>query len=165
MINRNTMKEKQNMTHEWIWSILCVCVALCSWGLIRQITLGIDLAEQSISIVYLCLLSALPCLALFYFYKNKLYTSYDQEGIRINYFPFKSKVIRWREIKRIELVEMDLFTYSVWRSEEYGMVYHAKGNTVLKLETASERLLIGTSLPEEVNHMVKTYYNMHTHKV
>ncbi|HSZ72757.1 MAG TPA: hypothetical protein VK750_08770 [Cytophagaceae bacterium] len=152
------VKEEQHMTQGWIWSILCACVGVCGWGIIRHMTLQIDSEGQSISTIYMFWFAVIPCLILVYFYRNKLYTSYDQEGIKIKYFPFGRKLIRWNEIKRIELVEMDLFTHSVWRSKEHGMVYNAKGNTLLKIETESENMLIGTSLPNEIRHVVNTYY-------
>ncbi len=159
------MREKQNMTQYWIWSMLFVCTGLCVWGMMRQLILRTDSEQQWLATGYLLLLSLIPCLALLYFYKNKLYTNYDQEGITIEYFPYKRKAIRWNEIKKIELIELDAFTHSVWWDQEYGMVYHAKGNTLLKLETESEKLLIGTSLPKEIDQIVNTYYTPSHHKI
>jgi hypothetical protein len=152
------VKEEQNMTQQWIWCILCTCVGLCGWGMIRQITVGIDVGEKSISTIYLVALSAIPCLVLLYFYKNKLYTRYDQEGIKIKYFPFTSRLIRWSDIKKIEFIELDLFSHSVGRSEQHGMFYHSKGNRVLKLETTVGKFLIGTSKYEELEIMIERYH-------
>ncbi|MDB5258227.1 MAG: hypothetical protein JWM14_2922 [Chitinophagaceae bacterium] len=151
------VKEKQNMTEQWIWCILCACVGLCGWGVIRQLTLGIDVNQQSISTIYLVLLSAIPCLVLVYFYKNKLYTRYDQNGIKIKYFPFRSKTIPWSEVNKIELGHLDSFPYSISQSDTYSMVYKAEGRTVLKVETKSEKIVISTTKPEEIQRMVDTY--------
>ncbi len=153
------LKEEQSMTQQWIWCILCTCVALCGWGVIRQITLGIDLEEKSIANIYLFLLFSIPCLALVYFYKNKLYTRYDQEGIKIKYFPFTRKVIRWNDIQKIEFVELDLFPHAVWKSERYGTVYHSRGGKLLQLETTDGKFLIGTSRYEEVERIISIYRN------
>ncbi|MDF2454935.1 MAG: hypothetical protein K0R51_928 [Cytophagaceae bacterium] len=153
----SVLKEEQSMTQRWIWCILCTCVALCGWGVIRQMTIGIDLEEKSISVLYLVLLFSIPCLALLYFYKNKLYTRYDQEGIKIKYFPFTHTLIRWNDIQKVEFIELDLFTHSVWQSEKYGTVYHSQGKKLLQLETTSGKFLIGTSRQEEVEQIISTY--------
>jgi len=152
------LKEEQSMTQQWIWCILCSCVALCGWGLIRQVTIGIEVEEKLISIIYLFVLFSIPCLALVYFYKNKLYTRYDQEGIKINYFPFTRKLIRWSDIKKVEFIELDGFAQSVWQSEKYGTVYYAQGRKLLQLETTAGNFLIGTTKHEEVEKIVTTFY-------
>lgn len=153
----SVLKEEQSMTQLWIWCILCSCVVLCGWAVIHQITIGIDLKEKSISVIYLALLFSIPCLALLYFYKNKLYTRYDEEGIKINYFPFTRKLIRWNDIKKIEFIELDVFAHSVWHSERYGTVYHSRSRKLLQLETTGGKVLIGTSRHEEVEQIILMY--------
>jgi len=146
------------MTEQWIWCILCACAGLCGWGVIRQLTLGIEVHQQSISLIYVMLLSSIPCLALVYFYKNKLYTCYDQNGIKIKYFPFRSKIIPWTDVHKIELGHLDSFPYTISHSDVY-MVYKAEGRMVLKVETKSEKIVISTTKPDEIRRMVDTYYH------
>jgi hypothetical protein len=151
------IKEEQNMTEQWIWCILCTCVALCGWGVMRQLTLGVEVEKQSISSLYLLLLSIIPCLTLVYFYKNKLYTRYDEKGIKIKYFPFRNKTIRWNDVQRIEIDSLDWHSYSIGQSEQHGTVYKAASRTVLKIETQSEKLVISTNKPEEIQRMANIY--------
>jgi hypothetical protein len=151
------VKEKQNMTEQWIWCILCSCAGLCVWGSIRAVISTIEGDPSSVPLIYILFLSAVPALVLIYFYKNQLYTCYDQRGIKIQYFPFTRKSICWKEVNRMELIYLDIPSYTISRSEEYGMVYKAGGKTLIRVQTHSGQLMISTSKPEEIRKMMACY--------
>lgn len=147
---KEPFRESQRFTQWWVW------VVLIGTGTLPYIpyftgAYSEGSANGLIGASIIMLLMALLFLLL------RLETTIDEDGIRIQFFPFhlKSRFYSWEEIRK-----MGIRQYSPIR--EYGgwgirglsrknRAFNVKGNWGLQLEFENgDLLLIGTSKPEEL---------------
>ena len=91
------------------------------------------------------------------FWRIRLNTKIDQNEIRMKFFPFVKKQIRWKDIKSAEIVNYGFvggWGIRLWT--KYGTVYNTKGNKGLAIELLNgKKILIGTQNETELNKVVE----------
>ncbi len=136
-------KEEQKFTQWWIWLILAVFV-------------GVLIAEYVESRSDpLALIVMLVVLVLFIVLKLK--TTIDKSGIKMRFFPFLSKDVKWKEIKKVSVIEYSFVGgWGIRLFTKYGTAYNVRGKNGLFVELKNGKtFLIGTQEEEELKKALK----------
>ncbi len=136
-------KEEQKFTQWWIWLVLAVFV-------------GVLIAEYVESRSDpLALIVMLVVLVLFIVLKLK--TTIDKTGIKMRFFPFLSKDVKWKEIKKVSVIEYSFVGgWGIRLFTKYGTAYNVRGKNGLFVELKNGKtFLIGTQEEEELKKALK----------
>lgn len=158
--------EEQYFRQPWLWALLLGGVVVGAAALAASlVNAGRDGTASSavslLSIVPPAVLAGL--LALLLFWKMKLCTVVDGEGLSVRFFPFhwKPRRIPLEDAQRVEAVEYSpLRDYGGWgiRSGWAGRAYNVSGNRGVRLEFSSGKpLLIGSQRPEELARAIRAW--------
>lgn len=150
-------KEEQKFTQWWLWLILIGVGGLQFYAVYKQLILGEAFGENPMSNLGLILLSILVLGLIIMFRSLCLRTRIDQHEIRMNFFPFASKRIPWKKVRKAEIVNYGFvggWGMRLWT--KYGTVYNIKGNKGLAIELENgNKFLIGTQRVDELNEVLK----------
>lgn len=87
----------------------------------------------------------------------KLKTTINDNEIRMSFFPFVKKKIKWDKIKKAEVVNYGFvggWGIRIWT--KYGVVYNVRGNKGLAIELSNgKKLLIGTQKEAELRRAIE----------
>lgn len=149
-------KEEQKFTQWWLWLILIAIGVLPFIGVYYQLIIGEKFGTIPVSNLGLLVFSIFifGIIALFGFMRLK--TEINQNGIRMEFFPFVKKHVSWEEIKSAKIVNYGFV--GGWRirfGTKYGTVYNTKGNKGLAIKLKNgKKFLIGTQKETELNKIV-----------
>ena len=86
------------------------------------------------------------------FYRMKLITTINEDGINIIFAPFTNFIIPFNKIKKYQIRQYrPIIEYRGWgiRYSKYGKAYNVSGKIGLQIELSNgKRLLIGTQNPD-----------------
>lgn len=153
-------KEQQQFTQWWLWIILTGIGIIPIIGIYKQLIIGEKFGNNPMSDLGLIVFAififgviALVCLI-------RLETEIDGNEIRILYFPFVKRRVKWEEVKSAEVVSYQSVGYGIKRSSKYGTIYNAKGNKGLAIELHDgKKLLIGTQKEGKISAIVEKVIN------
>lgn len=150
-------KEDQRFTQWWLWLILIPIGILPVVGIVQQLILGEEFGDNPMSDFGLILFAVFVFALLGLFLMMRLKTEIDQNEIRLSFFPFVKKSIKWTEIKKAEVVNYGFVGgWGIRLSFKYGTVYNIKGNKGLAIELRNgKRFVIGTQREEELRKIVE----------
>ncbi|MCA0426566.1 MAG: hypothetical protein LCH37_03945 [Bacteroidetes bacterium] len=149
---KEPFRESQRFTQWWVWVVL---IGTGTLPYIPYFTGAYSQGSASglVGSSIIMLIMALLFLVL------RLETTIDEDGIRIQFFPFhfKSRFYSWNEIKRMGVRQYSpLREYGGWGIRglsKKNRAFNVKGNWGLQLEFENgDLLLIGTSKPEELQN-------------
>jgi hypothetical protein len=159
--HRIVYSEEQQFRQKWIWilvlGIFLIETPLFSYLIVKQLIYHQpvgnkpmpDIALTIFSLVMLMLCIGLPYL----FYKLKLITEVQEDGIMVRFSPFLRKKILFPEIKSYTVRTYNpIREYGGWgiRYGRKGTAYNVSGNRGVQLELINgKRILIGSQRPEE----------------
>lgn len=150
-------KEEQKFTQWWLWLILIGIGILPIIGIFKQFMFQEKFGDKPISdlgLIVLCM-SIFGLIAMLWFVR--LNTEIDQHEIRINFFPFVKKRIKWKEVKHAEIVNYGFvggWGIRLWT--KYGTVYNTKGDKGLAIELQNgKKFLIGTQKATELSKIIE----------
>ena len=94
---------------------------------------------------------------LAFFWMLKLTTEIDKEGIKMNYFPFTDKALKWEEVKSAEVLDYGFVGgWGVRIGTKYGTVYNTSGKMGVALILKNgKKICIGTQRVEEMKKIVE----------
>jgi len=150
-------KEEQKFTQWWLWLILIAIGILPIIGIYKQFILGDKFGDKPMSNFGLITFSIFifGLVAMFWFIRLK--TEINENGIRINFFPFVEKRVNWNDIKSAKTLDYGFvggWGIRLWT--EYGTVYNIKGNNGLAIELNNgNKFLIGTQNEAELNKVIE----------
>jgi hypothetical protein len=153
-------EEEQKFTQWWLWCLLIappvfiiLKVAIQLYEMHSSVS-KIDVTPISFSTdTIISLLIFLLVILLFLFLKLK--TIITLEYIKIQYFPFFTKIINWTDIDTVNIVTYGFVGYGIRVSFKHGMVYNVKGNKGLAIRLKSDkRLLIGTQKEKKLEQLI-----------
>lgn len=149
--------EEQRFTQWWLWLLLTPIAIFPLVGIYQQLIKGEDFGSKPLSDIGLILLALFVFLIIGLLLKMKLTTTIDRTGIRINFFPFIKKHVRWTEIKSAEVVNYGFVGgWGIRMWTKYGTVYNIKGNKGLAIELNNgKKFLIGTQKENELKDLIK----------
>tara|TARA_R110000744_G_C19058626_1_gene528698 strand:- start:85 stop:552 length:468 start_codon:yes stop_codon:yes gene_type:complete len=146
-------KEEQKFTQWWLW------IGLIGFGIyeIYNLYQHFIIGEKKISDLSQIIFSIVIFGVIVLFWRIRLNTKIDQNEIRMKFFPFVKKQIRWKDIKSAEIVNYGFvggWGIRLWT--KYGTVYNTKGNKGLAIELLNgKKILIGTQNETELNKVVE----------
>jgi len=151
-------KEGQKFTQWWLWLPLLGIVMIPIIGIYKQIIIGEPFGTKPASDGELILVFLLIMSILGLFWLMKLTTIIDAQAIKINYFPFLQKTIKWEDVKSAELVNYGFVGWGIRVGSKYGTVYNVKGNKGLAIQLKSgKKYCIGTQKEEELQQKIKFF--------
>ncbi len=154
-------KEEQKFTQWWLWLILIGSGVLPIYGMYKQLILKEQFGDKPMSDLGLVLFCILIFGIITLFWLMRLRTEIDQNEIRMNFFPFTQKQVKWSEIKTAEVVNYGFvggWGIRLWT--KYGTVYNTKGNKGLAIELNNgKKFLIGTQKETELAKFLEKVHN------
>ena len=86
----------------------------------------------------------------------KLQTLISMDSIRMKFFPFAKKDVKWEQIQRCQVVNYGFVGgWGIRLGTKYGTVYNIRGNQVLAIELKNGKMfLIGTQKEEELKKFI-----------
>lgn len=150
-------KEDQRFTQWWLWLILIPIGILPVVGIFKQLILGEEFGNKPMSDFGLILFAVFVFALLGLFLMMRLKTEIDQNEIRMSFFPFVKKRVKWSEVKKAEVLNYGFVGgWGIRLSFKYGTVYNIKGNKGLAIELRSgKRFVIGTQRETELRKIVE----------
>ncbi|WP_297798579.1 hypothetical protein [uncultured Eudoraea sp.] len=150
-------KEEQKFTQWWLWLILIGVGLLPIYGMYKQLILGEQFGDNPMSDPGLIIFAVFVfgIIALFWFMQLK--TRIDEREIRINFFPFVHKNVKWNDIKSAKIVNYGFVGgWGIHLWTQYGTVYNIKGNKGLAIELKNgKKFLLGTQKENELSEVIK----------
>ena len=155
--------EEQRFTQWWLWLILISIGILPVVGIFKQLFLGEEFGDKSMSDFGLIFFAVFVFALLGLFLMMRLKTEIDQSEIRVSFFPFVKKSVKWREIKKAEVLNYGFVGgWGIRLSFKYGTVYNIKGNMGLAIELRNgKRFVIGTQREKELGSIVEKAIEQH----
>ena len=155
--------EEQRFTQWWIWLILISIGILPVVGIFKQLFLGEEFGDKPMSDFGLIFFAVFVFALLGLFLMMRIKTEIDQSEIRMSFFPFVKKRIKWTEIKKAEVLNYGFVGgWGIRISFKYGTVYNIKGNMGLAIELRNgKRFVIGTQREKELGSIVEKAIEQH----
>ena len=150
-------EEKQKFTQWWLWTLLLVITLIPVYGIYKQIILGEQFGDNPLPNFGLILFLILMLAFVIFFWKIELRMIIDKEAIRIKFFPFTNKEVKWEEIAQAKIVNYGFVGgWGIRLGTKYGTVYNVNGKIGLALELKNgKKLCIGTQREEELSKIIK----------
>jgi hypothetical protein len=157
---KKTFKEEQKFKAFWIWTIMLLVIGTVGFGFYKewQASEMLSIWDMNFSTALISILFTIALCILFF--RIKLKTEVNHEGIQITYKPFINKMIYWNEIEKSEVLDYGFVGGWGFRfSMKYGTVYNTQGKMGLALQLKTgKKLLVGTQRPEELKAVLDQYY-------
>ncbi|WP_297097623.1 hypothetical protein [uncultured Draconibacterium sp.] len=155
---RINFKEEQKFTQWWfVWLIIILIAIIPIYGIYKQLILGDEFGNNPMSDTGLIVFSILMFALIGLFLLIKLKTTINDNEIRMSFFPFVKKKIKWDKIKKAEVVNYGFvggWGIRIWT--KYGVVYNVRGNKGLAIELSNgKKLLIGTQKEAELRRAIE----------
>ncbi len=154
--------EEQQFRQPWVWLLLLIITVglaiMFVQGIYIQLYLGQPWGDRPMSDIALLTSATLSFLITagiaLLFYKLRLITIIDPEGIHIQFFPFRRRNISFESITSCKArTYRPIREYGGWgiRFSRKGRAYNVSGNRGVQLElTESMPLLIGSQKSEQL---------------
>ncbi|MBU2997896.1 hypothetical protein KO500_15750 [Cellulophaga baltica] len=160
MENNVLFKEEQKFSQWWLWclllapfifSLLTIIIAIYEQFSSGTKNLSLSLIIKNDTAIALLILVAV----IIIFLVLRLKTIITTKAIKIQYFPFFTKIIDWSTVETARVVTYGFVGYGIRISLKHGMVYNVKGNKGLALTLKKgKRLLIGTQKEKELEQII-----------
>lgn len=145
--------ETQAFRQPWLWALLWAL--LIGWGVWAtiQLGLGMPVGTRPMPSWALLLTGLLPIGLVFHFWRMRLYTRVEPDGLAIRFTPFHDwRHFAWEEIEQMQIrVYAPIGEFGGWglRSNASGRAWTVAGDLGLEITLQSgERWLIGTQAPQ-----------------
>ena len=152
-------KEEQKFSQWWIWLILIGLGFLPLYGLFKQLIIREQFGDRPMSDAGLIFLAVVVFSLIVLFWSMRLRTEIDEDEIRMHFFPFVRKSIKWTEIKNAKTVNYGFVGgWGIRFWTKYGTVYNTKGNKGLAIELKNgKKFLIGTQRESELSRIIERF--------
>jgi len=154
-------EENQKFTQWWLWLILIALGVIPIMGIYKQVILHEPFGNNPMSNLGLILFLIFVLALIGLFWLMKLKTEIDQNEIRISFFPFAKKRVKWQDVKFAEVLNYGFVGgWGIRFWTKYGTVYNTKGNKGLAVEmNDGKKFLIGTQKETELNRITEKLFN------
>ena len=150
-------EENQKFTQWWLWTILIGITLIPISGFYKQIILGEQFGDKPLSNFGLIIFLLLMIVFVAFFWKMELITNINNEGIKIKFFPFTNKEIKWEEIEQVKVINYGFVGgWGVRFGTKHGTIYNTSGRFGLALELKNgKKFCIGTQNEKELNKLIE----------
>jgi len=156
---KTTFKEEQKFRQWWLWVLLLGMGMFFVIGLYKYFFIKQDFNNNADSNIDLFIFSAVILSVIILFIILKLKTEIDQKGIKVHFYPFFKKTLKWENIKSAKVLNYGFvggWGIRLWTA--YGNIYNISGNKGVAIELKNgKKLLIGTQKEEELKIILKKY--------
>lgn len=151
-------KEEQKFTQWWLWLLLIGIGIIPLYGIYKQLILGEIFGNNPMSDLGLILFSLFVFGIIVLFWLMLLITEIDRYYIKMSFFPFVKKQIKWSEIKTANVLNYGFVGgWGIRILTKYGTVYNIKGNIGLAIELLNgKKMVIGTQKETELKIFSET---------
>lgn len=150
-------KEVQRFTQWWIWVLLLGITLIPVYGVIQQVIGGSPMGNNPMSDTGLIIFLLLMLLFDYCFWMIRLITKIDAESIRIKFFPFTQREIKWTDVKSYEILDYGFVGgWGIRMGTKYGTVYNTQGKMGLALVLKDgKKCCVGTQQAEELEAFLR----------
>ena len=149
-------KEVQKYSFWWLWLTLIALAVLPIYGIYKQLILGEQFGNNPMSDLGLIIFSISIFAIVLLFWVIALITEIDEEGIRLVFFPFIRRSVKWSEIQTAEIITYRSMGSGIITGTKYGTIYNTKGNKGLAIELKNgKKLCIGTQKTEALKALIE----------
>jgi len=153
-------KEEQKFTQWWLKVILSIIGIIPVYAIYKQLILKEKFGDNAMSDLGLVIFCVIIFSLITMFLFIRLKTEINQNEIRMSFFPFVKKKIKWKEIKSAEIVNYGFVGYGIRLGSKYGTIYNIKGNNGLAIELQNgKKIVIGTQKENELNKILQKLRN------
>jgi len=155
-------QENQNLAPWILWFIRLLSIGLISinlWGFCQQVILGQPFGDKPGPDWVFPFMFLLQASIWWLFEKIQLSTVIDSKGIRMHFFPFTKKNIRWSAIDKAKIINYGFVGgWGIRLGTKYGTVYNTKGKEGVWLHLKDgSKFVIGTQKKQELEKVIRTY--------
>lgn len=148
-------REVQKFNYWWIWAMLILITLIPSYGIYKQVILGIPFGDNPTSDIGLLVFLIIMLLLLLMFGMIRLTTEFTETFIDIRYFPFLKKRFHFSDIGSMEIVDYGFVGYGIRLGTSYGTVYNTRGSKGLSIVlNDGKKYCVGTQKPEEIQTVI-----------
>lgn len=173
--DKTYFSETQKFQQKWLWVLLimsCLLLtAIFGHAIFMQLVLGQPWGNRpasDLSLVSSGLISIIFSYGMTYLFKIlALVTEVRDDGLYIQYIPFKRRKIAYQAIRSASAIEYKpIKEYGGWgiRYSKKGKAYNVSGNHGVQLEFYQGKpLLIGSQQAEVLSAAINSHINTHQH--
>ena len=149
-------KEEQRFRQWWLWLILIAVALIPVNGVIQQVIRDQQFGDNPLSDFGLIFLLIFMIGFLALFWMMKLSTEIDDASIKMNFYPFTKKEIKWTEIESAEVLNYGFVGgWGIRLGTKYGTVYNTSGKIGLAIILKNkEKFCIGTIKESELKALI-----------
>ena len=149
--------ESQRFTQWWVWIFVLLPFALGIYALYKQVFLGITVGSKPMSDLGLFIFTGFGILLAVFVRYNQLNTRIYSDRIEIQYFPYFTKVIHWKDVEKAACIDYGFVGgWGIRFTIKYGTVYNVSGREGLALHLKNkQKLVVGTQQREQLEKLVK----------
>ncbi len=156
--------EVQKFNQWWLRIFLIGLACLPLFGLYQQVYRGIPFGDNPMSNTGLVIFTLFVFGLIALFAKMRLTTEIDEKEIRMRFFPFTKKTVKWEDVKSAEVIKYGFvggWGIRLWTP--YGTVYNTQGKIGLAIELKDgNKFLIGTQKKKELADLIDLKLNAQT---
>ncbi len=150
-------KEKQRFNQWWLWVPLIGIALIPVYGAYKQLLKGEPFGDNPMSDVGLVIFLLFMAAFVGFFWMMQLITEIDEDSIKIEFFPFVKKNIKWEEVQSAQMVDYGFVGgWGIRMGTKYGTVYNTRGRRGLAIELKSgKKFCVGTQREGELKEVIK----------
>ena len=156
-MTKSTFSEKQRFNQWWLYLLLGTVLLYALIPAFKQFQEGVLFTKELTDKDNMLVVIAILLVVNGFIFLVHLKTHIDHSGIKMNFFPLKSKFVVWENIKSISVVNYGFvggWGIRLWT--KFGTVYNVKGKIGLSIKLVNgDQFLIGTQKPEELKGFLK----------
>jgi len=153
-------KEKQKLSG-WALGFISILLIplglLLLYGICQQFFLGEPFGDHPASNTILVVFFLFTLVLFVFFWALNLQTEIDETGIKIRFFIFVKRELKWAQIAKAEVLDYGFIGgWGIRLTQKYGTVYNTKGKIGIAIHLKSgKRLLVGTQRGLEIEKILK----------
>lgn len=156
---KEIFSETQKFKQWWLWVLLIGISIIPLMGLVQQLIYKTPFGNNPMSNTGLILFAAAMLVILFMFSQIRLITQIDESGIKMKFFPFTKKNLRWEEIESLRVVKYGYVGWGIRFGSSFGTIYNTQGTEGLAIETKKgDKFIIGSGKVEQLKKTIATYH-------
>ena len=150
-------QEQQKFNQWWLWLLLATVALVPFYAFFQMFTTSDDISEKLLNNKSILIPFAVFMVVIGFFLITKLKTEIDQEELRLKFFPFTKKTVKWSEVKSAKVIQYGFVGgWGIRLYTQYGTVYNTRGNKGLAIELKNgNKFLIGTQKQIELTKIIE----------
>ena len=150
-------QEQQKFNQWWLWLLLATVALVPFYAFLQIFTTSDDIGEKLLNNKSILIPFAVFMVVIGFFLITKLKTEIDQEELRLKFFPFTKKTVKWSEVKSANVIQYGFVGgWGIRLYTQYGTVYNTRGNKGLAIELKNgDKFLLGTQKQIELTKIIE----------